>query len=216
MIATTVAEELARIPKLRLVRPAEKDMTQEPLEAALAGDLDGNFERLVHEYQNRLFGFALSLTRSREDAEEIAQDAFVRAYRALQSYPAERVRALSLRAWLYRITLNVARNRRRRKRVALVGLEDSGAGEKAAADPSEAPDERYRRGRERADLAALVSGLPRRYRAPLVLRYVEGLKLEEVAQVLRQPLGTTKSHLHRAVNQLRDAISVSRRKGEGR
>ena len=216
MIATTVAEELARIPKLRLIEPAEKDMTDQPLEAALAADLDGNFERLVHEYQNRLFGFALRLTRSREDAEEIAQDAFVRAYRALASYPAERVHALALRAWLYRITLNVARNHRRRKRVSLVGLEDSGVGETAASDAFDAPDERYRRRRERADLAALVSDLPKRYRAPLVLRYVEGLKLEEVAEILRQPVGTTKSHLHRAVNQLREAISESRRKGEGR
>jgi RNA polymerase sigma-70 factor (ECF subfamily) len=216
MIATTVAEELARIPKLRLVEPAEAEMTNGPLEAALAADLDGTFERLVHEYQNRLFGFALRLTRSREDAEEIAQDAFVRAYRALKSYPAERVRSLALRAWLYRITLNVARNHRRRKRVPLVGLEDSGVGETVADRSADAPDERYRKARERADLAALVSDLPRRYRAPLVLRYVEGLKLEEVAQVLRQPVGTTKSHLHRAVNRLREAISVSRRKGEGR
>src|SRR5262252_8133347 len=116
MIATTVAEELARTPKLRLVEPAEEEMTDGPLEAALAADLDGPFERLVPEYQDRLFGFALRLTRSREDAEEIAQDAFVRAYRAMKSYPAERVRSLALRAWLYRITLNVARNHRRRRR----------------------------------------------------------------------------------------------------
>lgn len=217
MIPTTVFGEPEGTPTLRLVEPAEHAMNlAQPLEAALAADLDGNFERLVHEYQDRLFGFALRLTRSRPDAEEIAQDAFVRAYRGLKRYGVERVRGIALRAWLYQITLNVARNRRRKKRVLLVGLDDSGLGDGAAADAGERPDRRYEEARERADLASLVAGLPKRYRAPLVLRYVEGLKIEEVAQVLRQPVGTIKSNLHRAINQLRQAISRSRRKGESR
>ncbi len=217
MIPTTVPQEPGGIPKLRLVEPMEHAMNfAQPLEAALAVDLDGNFERLVHEYQDRLFGFALRLTRSPQDAEEIAQDAFVRAYHGLRRYGSERVRAIALRPWLYQITLNVARNRRRRKRVSLVGLEDSGIGDGAAADDADGPDRRYEKARERADLASLVAGLPRRYRAPLVLRYVEGLKVEEVAEVMRQPVGTVKSNLHRAINQLREAISRSRRKGVGR
>jgi RNA polymerase sigma-70 factor (ECF subfamily) len=217
MMPTTVSRRIEETAKLRLVEPAEHAMNHaQPLEAALAADLDGSFERLVHEYEDRLFGFALSLTRSREDAEEIAQDAFVRAYHGLKRYDAERVRRIALRAWLYQITLNVARNRHRKKRVPLVGLDDSGVGDGAAGDASERPDRRYEQARQRADLASLVAGLPRKYRAPLVLRYVEGLKVEEVAQILRQPVGTTKSNLHRAINRLREAISRSRRKGEGR
>ena len=78
------------------------------LETDLARDLDGSFERLVLAYQDRLYAFALRFCGNREDAEEVAQDAFVRAYRALKTYPADRVRALALRAWLYRIALNVA------------------------------------------------------------------------------------------------------------
>src|SRR5215831_4140993 len=88
----------------------------DPLTEALARDLDGSFEAVVREYQDRLYSFALRLTGRPEDAEDVAQDAFVRAYRALQSYGAERVRALALKAWLYRITLNVARNRLRGKK----------------------------------------------------------------------------------------------------
>ena len=61
--------------------------------ADLARDLDGSFERLVVEYQDRLYSFALRFCGNREDAEEVAQDAFVRAYRALKTYPAERIRA---------------------------------------------------------------------------------------------------------------------------
>jgi RNA polymerase sigma-70 factor, ECF subfamily len=179
----------------------------DPLAEALARDLDGSFEAVVREYQDRLYSFALRLTGRPEDAEDVAQDAFVRAYRALQSYGPDRVRALALKAWLYRITLNVARNRFRGKKRVFVPLEDWDASD----DPSDRPDARVEKRRERADLATLVAGLPERYKNAIVLRYVEGLRIEEVAAVLKQPLGTTKSNLHRAVNALRAAISESRR-----
>jgi len=189
------------------------------LAAALAEDLDGSFERLVRHFQDRLFTFALRLTGRREDAEEVAQDAFVRAYRALKTYPAERVRAMALKAWLYQVALNVARNRLRKKRHPTVSLdEDDGRGPSQAArhahdDPASRPDARFEVKRRRADIATLVAGLPERYRSPLILRYVEGLKLEEVAAILKQPLGTTKSNVHRAINALREALSESRRAG---
>ena len=189
----------------------------EALRNALAEDLDGSFEQLVTTYQDRLFSFALRLTGSREDAEEVAQDAFVRAYRALGSYPAERIRAMVLRAWLYQITLNVARNRFRRKKLKVVSLDHplpgSGTAWEAADDEALRPDARYEQSRQRADIASLVAGLPERYRAPLILRYVEGLRLEEVAKVLKQPVGTVKSNVHRGVNALREALVASRREG---
>ena len=94
----------------------------EALRGRLAEDLDGAFEDLVRAYQDRLFSFALRLTSRREDAEEIAQDAFVRAYRALGTYPAERIRGMALRAWLYQVTLNVTRNRLRGKKLKVVSL----------------------------------------------------------------------------------------------
>jgi RNA polymerase sigma-70 factor (ECF subfamily) len=188
----------------------------EALRNRLADDLDGAFEDLVRAYQDRLFSFALRLTARREDAEEVAQDAFVRAYRALASYPAERVRAMALRAWLYQITLNVARNRFRGKKLKLVSLDHplSPRGETAweAADAEDTrPDARYEQSRRRTDMASLVAGLPERYRAPILLRYVEGLRLDEVAKVLGQPLGTAKSNVHRGVNALREALVASRR-----
>ena len=184
----------------------------------LALDLDGTFERMVRTFQDRIFSFAHRLSGNREDAEEIAQDAFVRAYRALRTYPADRIRALSLQAWLYRIALNVARNRFRGKRARVVSLDARGDNSDEASrareapdDPRERPDSRLEEKESRSGIAALVAGLPERYRAPLVLRYVEGLKLEEVAAILEQPIGTAKSNVHRAVNLLRGAISDSRR-----
>jgi len=92
---------------------------------SLAADLAGSFERLMETYQDRLYSLALRLSGNAQDAEEIAQDAFVRAYRALRDYPAERIAALALRPWLYRITLNVYRNKVRGKRVSVVPLEAS-------------------------------------------------------------------------------------------
>lgn len=190
----------------------------EALREGLATDLDGSFEALVRAYQDRLYSYALRLTSRGEDAEEVAQDAFVRAYRALGSYPPERIRAMALRAWLYQITLNVARNRFRGKKLCTVSLDHplSAGGETARetpGDPEERPDRRYEQARQRADISALVSTLPERYRAPLILRYVEGLDVDEVAKVLGQPVGTTKSNVHRGINALREAISQSRREG---
>jgi RNA polymerase sigma-70 factor (ECF subfamily) len=188
---------------------------EQSLEAALARDLEGGFERMVREYQDRLYSFAHRLSGNAEDAEEIAQDAFVRAYRAMKTYPTERIRALSLKAWLYRITLNVARNRMRGRRHVHVSIDERDSDGHAridpADDPASRPDSRFELRRRRADIATLVAGLPERYRSALILRYMEGLKLEEVASVLNQPLGTVKSNVHRAVNALREAISASRR-----
>ncbi len=213
-------------PGLKLVKPAPRHeegrdapmLRTDPLTNELADDLDGAFERLVRTFQDRLFSFARRLCRNREDAEEVAQDSFVRAYRALKTYPEDRIRSLALQAWLYRITLNVARNRMRGKRARLVSIDNDGAEGEAARrawdsrdDPGERPDSRLERSQKRADIASLVATLPERYRAALILRYVEGLQLEEVAAVLKQPLGTAKSNVHRAVNLLRRAISDSRR-----
>src|SRR3954463_14155449 len=100
----------------------EEPVDDETLTRALAADLDGAFEALVRAYQDRLYAFGLRLTGSPRDAEEIAQDAFVRAYRALARYPGERIETLKLRSWLFQVTVNVARNRSRTRRPAEVPL----------------------------------------------------------------------------------------------
>ncbi|MCC7369309.1 MAG: sigma-70 family RNA polymerase sigma factor [Chloroflexi bacterium] len=181
--------------------------------AALAADLDSSFETLVCAYQDRLYAFGLRLTGSTRDAEEIAQDALVRAYRALRRYPAERIAALRLRAWLFQVTVNVARNRARTRRPAEVPLvtEDGTMDVLAdhAADEADQPEQQAERRAAEDQLAEIVASLPERYRAAVVLRHVQGLSYGEIAAALGQPSGTVKSNVHRGVAYLRAALDAS-------
>jgi RNA polymerase sigma-70 factor (ECF subfamily) len=185
----------------------------ETLTRELATNLDGAFEALVRAYQDRLYAFGLRLTGSPRDAEEIAQDAFVRAYRALTRYPAEQVRTLKLRAWLFQVTVNVARNRARTRRLpetALTtadGSRDGLAG--LPADDAEQPEQVAERRAEQDQVAAVVASLPERYRAAVVLRHIQGLSYQEIAAVLGQPAGTVKSNVHRGVAYLRAALDAA-------
>lgn len=184
------------------LKPAEEELA-----ALLAMDLAGHFESVVLSFQDRLFSFALRLTGNRQDAEEIAQDAFVRAYRSLLGYEPERIRTLRLRPWLYQIALNVVRNRVRGKRLQLVELDDQGPVSAIAEADESGPEAATLRSELARELAALVATLPWRYRAPVILRHVEGLGYVEAAGVLGQPVGTVKANVHRGVRLLRDALA---------
>jgi RNA polymerase sigma-70 factor (ECF subfamily) len=179
------------------------------LATELASDLLGSFEQLVLAYQHRLYAFALRMTSSPQDAEEIAQDAFVRAFRALEGYDAPRIADLALRPWLYQITLNVTRNRLRGKRLAVVSLDadEDGGGLDPPDDEQAQPEAVWERTERRGELGTLVSALPDRFRAAVILRHVEGLGYGELAQVLDQPVGTVKANVHRGVNLLRAALA---------
>jgi len=179
---------------------------------ALSSDLNGSFELLVLTHQDRLYSFALRLSGNSQDAEEIAQDAFVRAYRALRGYDAERIHALALRPWLYQIALNVFCNRARRLRVDTVSIGGDGEDEtrpELADDAQRRPEAALARAERDQELAALLAGLPQRYRAAVILRFVEGLSYAELAAVLGQPPGTVKANVHRGIEWLRRATSVS-------
>ena len=186
---------------------AIEEVTTDRFAEALATDLSGVFERVVLAYQDRLYGFALRMTGDPRDAEEVAQDVFVRAYRALATYDADRIRSLALRPWLYRITLNVTRNRVRGKRIQMLPLDGPEEVRWEVAD-----DERHRpevtalRAERDAELGALVATLPVRYRAAVTLRHVDGLGYDEIAEVLERPIGTVKSDVHRGLRLLRAAI----------
>ena len=173
----------------------------EGLTRQLATDLDLGFERLVRTRQNRLFAFALTLTRDGGEAEEITQDAFIRAHRALQGYPAERILELRLDGWLHRIVLNLVRNRRRRPRPAVIQLEE------LTPDLRSGPAELFESSESLHQLGALVAALPLPQREAVVLRCVQGFAYAEMAELLEQPLGTVKSNVHRGLEALRRRLA---------
>jgi RNA polymerase sigma factor (sigma-70 family) len=185
--------------------------TDPELPARLARDLDGSFEALVVVHQRLVFGLALRVVGDRADAEEVAQDTFVRAYHALAGYEAERVAAMRLRPWLAQIALNLARNRVRRRPPPHRPLEDGDGQPLAVAAPAAAePAELAERRVERDVWVGLLAGLPRGQREAVVLRHVEGLPYAEVAEVLGRPVGTVKTHVHRGVRQLRERLEAGK------
>ncbi|MCX5914553.1 MAG: sigma-70 family RNA polymerase sigma factor [Deltaproteobacteria bacterium] len=193
---------------------AQRAEKNQELSRALSGNVDGNFEKLIRAFQDRLYSFSLRLTNNRADAEEIVQEGFVRAFRALKAYPPQRVEGIDLKPWLYRIVLNVFQTRVRKALPRNFSFDDSnptsGKAEEAAAGPN--PEEAAERGEIRKQLEQAVASLPERYRVPLVLRYVENIAYSKIKDILKQPEGTVKSNVHRGVQLLRKNVSKMNRR----
>ena len=171
------------------------------LSAALAADVDKAFPALVKATQDRLYSLALSFARKAADADDVTQDAYVRAYRALRTYPPARIRVLHVRPWLAKIALNVWRNR-----VRSHARDPAPLLEEPAGDETDAPAARFERSESVAQLRALVAKLPERYRVAVQLRHVYDLPYAEAARVLGIPVGTLKANVHRGTRMLRDAF----------
>jgi RNA polymerase sigma-70 factor, ECF subfamily len=160
------------------------------LAEARAGDLDA-FAELVRRYERRVRSVLARLLDDERDVEEAAQDVFVQAWRNLARYRGD----AAFFTWLYRIAVNEALMRRRRKQVAVAELDE----EMIGSSELEA-DEGWLLGRIRA--------LPDDLRLPLVLRDLEGLSNQEVADVLELSLAAAKSRLHRARMQIRAELEA--------
>lgn len=169
------------------------------IEEVRAGNIR-RFSKLVDRHKNRAMTLAFRLIGAKEDAEEIVQDAFVRAFRNLGDFRGD----AKFTTWFYRIVYNLCMTRLRQRRTApdMVNMET--VEERILADEEGmAVHERI----DRADFQTLVQkeiqGLPERYRSAITLFYVQEMNYEEIAQVLGKPLGTVKTDLFRGRNILR-------------
>jgi len=171
------------------------------VERAQAGDR-GSFEVLVRRHADRLYAVVLPFTANSAEAEEVTQEAFLRAWRGIARFEGRS----QFFTWLYRIGINEAK-RRAEQRPAIgkvVSLEEEPV--EQAADPSESPPVRSEHGELRAQLERAIRELPPDYRLPLVLRDVEGLSTAEAAAVMELGEAAFKSRLHRARLAVREAI----------
>lgn len=188
-------------------------MDESKLLAALADDLDHAFEGLVRARQDRVYSIALRILGDPAEAEDAAQDTFLRAYRALGAWEPRRIRELRLDAWLTTIVVNAARTRSRRRasvaaRESLTFLDELDHPRSAA---TETPDGRLSRREASEDWAIRLLALPERYRAPIVLRHVDGLGYDEIAIALDRPEGTVKAQVHRGLALLRAMLDADLR-----
>ena len=185
--------------------------TDAALANRLARDVEAAFPALVADHRDRLYTIALRLLGDGRDAEEVAQDALVRAFRAMHDYPRERVAALRLRPWLASITVNLARNRRRRHddRQPPGSLDPMlDAGFDPPTDARATPGPTAERRETQRELAAALLLLTPAVRSAIVLRHVDGLSVAEVAEALGRPEGTIKAQVHRGLRHLRGHLEA--------
>lgn len=157
----------------------------------------------VTHHQDLVYGMARRWTTSVDDARDVAQDAFVRAWRAIERYDRDRLCALQVRGWLAAIVRNVARNRVRDGGPVHDPIETAGD---PAGPPQEGPEQAALARESASEWAGRLAGLPERQRIAVELRHVHGLSYPEMAVALGRPVNTVKSDVHRGVLALRATL----------
>ena len=178
---------------------------EDELPDLLATDLRGYFELLVLRYASQLYTFALRWISNPSDAEDIVQGAFERAFITMSNYPAPLIRTTNLRPWLYKVTLNVARNYVSRYKLHAVSLELIEVEEllEREEDWQYQPELVVEGAERRRELEALVATLAPCYRDAISLCFFGDLSYQETANVLNKSIGTIKFYVHRGIELLR-------------
>ena len=177
------------------------------IQAVLQGDVD-RYAELVDKYQGLAFRLALGLLGNAEDAKDASQEAFVNAYSALERFRG----GATFSTWFYRIVVNECKDtyrQRAREPMAVARVDGSGADADGATlfvevhDPAATPRDQLANRDLSHQLTRTIRELPMKQRTAFVLHHLHGLTLEEAAAVMRCRLGTVKSHIFRATEQLR-------------
>jgi RNA polymerase sigma-70 factor, ECF subfamily len=184
---------------------------QEIVALARAGE-EAAYRELIRRYERPLFSLLFRMVRDRELAEDLAQETFVKALNAIESYRPE----FKFSSWIFKIANNAAIDHLRRRELDTLSLEGSPQAETPEAIEATALQIG---GRQESPLAevearelggqieAAIAQLRPEYRSCILLRHVEGRAYEEIAEILNLPLGTVKTYIHRARNELRQALA---------
>jgi RNA polymerase sigma-70 factor (ECF subfamily) len=185
------------------VPPTDAELARE----ALAGSQVA-YRTLVARYAPAAVNFAARLVRDRSLAEDLAQEAFVKAFARLDSYDQER----RFSAWFFRVVHNVSLDYLRRKRldtVSLDGLQEAGFSGPRADTRASSPEVLTEQHALAEAMEAALRNLRLEYREAITLRYQQDLTVEEIAEVLDVPEGTVKTYLHRGRKQLAELLTAS-------
>ena len=173
------------------------------LRRACKGDVQV-FEELMQSHESRIYAIALRMMGNREDAQDCAQEAMVRIYRAMGSFKGQS----ALATWIYRITMNTCldelRRRKARKVTSLDSLVDNGW---SPTDTGDTPEEHGLRVEKQNALNQAIQSLPDDMRAAIILRDVKGYSYDEIASILDANVGTIKSRISRGREKLREILS---------
>ncbi|MFQ5882280.1 MAG: sigma-70 family RNA polymerase sigma factor [Candidatus Methylomirabilales bacterium] len=167
------------------------------VERSRAGDVAA-FEELVRRHQGRAYAIAYRLLGNREDAQEVAQEAFARAYFRLAEFRA----TAQFRTWLYRILVNLATDLLRKRKPEV----PDGEAALYSLSTRENPGENLERQELRQSIQLAIQALPADLRTIILLREMEGLSYEEIARVIRRPVGTVMSRLFHARRRLQESL----------
>jgi RNA polymerase sigma-70 factor (ECF subfamily) len=180
------------VPDTELVRRAQADD-------------DRAFGELVGRYESKVFSLALKMLRNPEDAEDVLQDTFLRAYRGIKSFQG----TSTFSTWIYRITANSALMRLRKKQLPTVSIEDQEENETpvTVADWTPGPVEQLLNSELREVMGEAIEALPPEFRQVFILRDVEELSNAEVAEILDLSVAAVKSRLHRARLKVRNRLA---------
>ncbi|MBI4524240.1 MAG: sigma-70 family RNA polymerase sigma factor [Deltaproteobacteria bacterium] len=183
------------------------ELGDEKLVALARSGQRGAFELLMERYKQKAYRIAFDFTRDREEAKDLSQEAFLRAYIHLKDFD----QRASFYTWFYRILVNLCLDHRRRgKRISWQSLEDKndkvpGAGE--VPDNTSSPDEEAIAEELSRKVLSALAALPPRQRTAFILKNHQGLAIHEIAKVMQTAEGTVKAHLHRAVVTLRQSLA---------
>ena len=182
---------------------------QEMIALCRNGDREAS-NALVLKYQKQVFNIAYGMLSDYEDASDAAQDVFIKVYRSIASFRGQS----SFSTWLYRICSNVCNDmlRKRQRRGISISLDNDEEDNPASHLPSEEPTpaERLEESERSRAVREAINGLRKEYREIIVFSDMEQLSYEEIAKILRCPVGTVKSRLNRARNALRKKLSEKR------
>ncbi len=223
-IQPSSAGKLLHPEPMAIIQSKVKDEAGDELalvQAAKAGDVAA-YEQLVKRYDRNVFRIAQHITQNREDAEDVVQDAFLKAYENLEQFQGNS----KFYTWLVRIAVNESLMKLRRRRTdKTVSLDQEIETEedsmpREVADWAPNPEQLYKQGELKDILSRTINGLPASFRTVFVLRDVEGLSTEETAEALNLSVPAVKSRLLRARLQLRERLNKyfknPRRGGDGK